>query len=261
MSVSSSTSKNNTYRSFFSHKLFKRFSKLYVKPSFKSKDIFINRYKIDPEQPGWLNGSVSKLVGEIIHYGSPLLLLDFTTVKKYPGVDPAEWSKRRSSFIQTPRALPLEAPTVFEIGFQLVGAFILFDLFFCLVHYTLHRNAWLYKNIHAHHHDHNPMTAKVLNQLTMVESVLLVLAGNEALKLVSAHPLTRTIFVPLFLTALTENHCGYDLPWSWDKIVPFGILGGARAHWEHHEKGARHYAPFSTFIDDYVLKSKIFKAI
>ena len=220
-----------------------------------------NRYKIDPKTPGWLKVTATMVIHETIHYATPFLLLDFTTVKKYPGVDPTEWAMRRSSFIQTTRALPLEAPSIFTIIHQLVGAFILFDIFFCCLHYTLHRNAWLYKTIHAHHHDHNPMTAKVVNQLSLVEEILQILAANEALKLLSAHPLTRTIFVPLFLTALTENHCGYDLPWSWDKIVPFGILGGARAHWEHHERGARHYAPFSTFIDEYMLKSKVLRAI
>ena len=219
------------------------------------------RYKIDPSTPGWRHVGLKKVLLETIHYATPFLILDFTTVKKYPGVNPSEWSIRRNSFIQTTRALPQKAPSIMDIGCQLLGAFVLFDIFFCFIHYTLHRNAWLYKNIHAYHHDHNPMTAKVVNQLSLVEEVLQILAANEALKLVSAHPLTRTIFVPLFLVELTENHCGYDLPWSLDKIVPFGILGGARAHWAHHEKGARHYAPFSTVIDKFILGSHKHKHI
>ena len=102
--------------------------------------IFSFRYKIDPSTPGWRHVGLKKVLLETVHYATPFLLLDFTTVKKYPGVNPSEWSMRRSSFIQTTRALPPNAPSILDINCQLLGAFVLFDIFFCFIHYALHRN-------------------------------------------------------------------------------------------------------------------------
>ena len=213
----------------------------------------LQKYKLDKDQPGWRNVGVRAVLVEGLQYSWPFLFLDFVTVKKYQGVDPSEWALRRQNCIQTTRALPQEAPSLFQICYHLLGAYILFDAMFCTVHYVLHRSSWLYKHIHAPHHRHQVLYSKVVNQLSLVERVALILSANQALKIMGAHPLTRTIFVPLFLVSLTENHCGYDLPWSWDKLVPFGLVGGAAKHWAHHVRGDRYYAPFFTLLDDYVL--------
>eukprot|EP00058_Branchiostoma_floridae_P000229 XP_002585717.1 hypothetical protein BRAFLDRAFT_111389 [Branchiostoma floridae] len=48
----------------------------------------------------------------------------------------------------------------------------------------------------------------------------------------------------------------FDLPWSYDKIIPFGVMGGAARHHAHHVYGARQYQPFFTYIDNYMEQSK-----
>ena len=216
----------------------------------------LQKYKLDPHLPGWQNVGITGVLSESFQYAWPFLFLDFVTVKKYSGVDASEWALRRQTWLQSTRALPLHAPTLFQICYQLLGAYVIFDAMFCMVHYTLHRNSWLYKHIHAEHHTHDVLYSKVVNQLTLLERIVLILCANEALKIMGSHPLTRTVFVPLFLINLTENHCGYDLPWTWDKVVPFGLVGGAAKHWAHHVRGDRYYAPFFTLLDDYVLSKR-----
>jgi cholesterol 25-hydroxylase len=56
--------------------------------------------------------------------------------------------------------------------------------------------------------------------------------------------LTRTIFVPVFVWLLVEIHCGMDLPWGYDKILPPGWGGGARKHMNHHRTGKGGFEPF-----------------
>jgi sterol desaturase/sphingolipid hydroxylase (fatty acid hydroxylase superfamily) len=77
--------------------------------------------------------------------------------------------------------------------------------------------------------------------------VSLVLLANETLKMVSAHPLSRTLFVVYFLGALMESHCNLDLPLGADKIFP--LYGGARSHVTHHSRFTCNYAPFFTWMD------------
>ncbi len=77
--------------------------------------------------------------------------------------------------------------------------------------------------------------------------VSLVLLANEALKLVQAHPLSRNVFVVLFLFALAEGHCNLDLPWGVDKLCP--LYTGARAHVTHHDRFACNFAPFFAHMD------------
>ena len=53
----------------------------------------------------------------------------------------------------------------------------------------------------------------------------------------------------MFLALLIESHCGFDLPLSHDKIVPFGIMGGAPHHHLHHNAMEQNFAPFFTHWD------------
>ena len=210
-----------------------------------------DKYKLDPkifwEDCPWKNH-----LKEAVVYAAPFLLLDTFAVKKYSGVDPREWEHRRASFIQYTRALPTSPPTVGQIVFHLIGAFIIYDALFFIVHFACHKNMFLYKHIHAKHHDHEILTSRVSNRMTVSERIGLVLCANESLKLMGSHPLTRLAFVPILLYWLMENHLGYDLPWGLDKIVPLGLIGGSKRHYQHHINGQRHYEPFFTYIDNWI---------
>ena len=220
-------------------------------PKMIDKIRYLDKYKLDSkiywEDCAWIDH-----IKEAVIYGTPFFILDTFTVKKYVGVDPQEWQDRRASIIQHTRALPTFAPTIGQIVVHLTGAFIIYDALFFLVHIVCHKNMFLYKHVHATHHDHEILTSRVSNRMTVSERVGLVLCANESLKVMGSHPLTRLIFVPILLYWLMENHLGYDIPWGLNKIVPFGLVGGSSRHYKHHIHSHRYYEPFFTYIDDWV---------
>ena len=217
----------------------------------------LDKYKLHPDLMWQDAGGMKRMVLEALEYCAPLMLLDTFMTKKYTGtgLDPMEWRVRRANWVQHTRALPPLPPSVLQIVVHLLLAFIIYDVLFFAVHFAVHKNLKLYRWLHHVHHDHDAMHSRITNQLSVPERIILVLAANEALRIVDAHPLTRFIFVPLFMGWLVENHCGYDLPCTLDKVVPLGLVGGSPAHYTHHAHGARNYQPFFTYIDKYLNKS------
>ncbi|XP_013416672.1 cholesterol 25-hydroxylase-like [Lingula anatina] len=215
-----------------------------------------DRYKIDKKHR-FIPFTALEMLKTGVFYMAPLALLDTFMVKHYKGcgIDPMVWKIKRQTWVQTTRALPAEPPSVALIPIHIVCALVVFDMFFFLVHYSLHKNAWLYKTFHALHHDHATVDIHVTNQLTVVERIVLILSANEGLKIVNSHPLTRAIYVPIFLWLLMENHCVYDWPWGLDKLVPFGLMGGPARHFAHHVQGSGNYAPFFTYLDKLVKRT------
>ncbi|KAL3869749.1 hypothetical protein ACJMK2_042390 [Sinanodonta woodiana] len=198
-----------------------------------------------------------QLVQQAVWYMTPLMILDTFLVKKYCGVDPKMWIEKSNEWIQITRALPNKAPTVIEVIFQLAMSILLYDAIFFFIHLILHRNLYLYKYIHAYHHDHGDINSFVTNQLTVSERLVLVLSANFCLKIFRSHPLTRTIFVPIFVFLLVDNHTGYDLPIGLHRLMPFDIIGGPVKHTAHHTQGSRFYQPFLTYLDKLLDKGYI----
>ena len=210
----------------------------------------LDRYKVHPSVQ-YQHVTISFIVQQAILYMLPLMALDTVMVKKYGGVgiDPEVWVEKRESILQTTRALPLEPPTVLAVVCQLFASFVLYDALFFAFHLLLHKNFYLYKYIHKYHHDHEMLHGHVTNQLTIIERISLVLTANFALKVFNSHPFTRTVFVPIFVTILVENHTGYDLPFGYHRTVPFGLVGGSVKHFQHHVNGKRCYQPIFTYLD------------
>lgn len=224
-------------------------------PWFMSKFSCFDKYKIDPNVT-WQSYGLVFYLTETVFYISPLMILDTVLVKKYYCVDPSEWEIRRQHWIQYTRALPCDPPSLSEIIGCIMGAFLIYDLVFFFIHFSLHKNAWLYKHVHANHHNHSHFQVEVTNQLSLSERITLILSANEALKILNSHPLTRVIFVPLFVGWLIENHSGFNVPWTLDKVIPFGLVAGSREHFRHHCEGSRNYQPFFTYIDRFILFPK-----
>ncbi|XP_064626325.1 cholesterol 25-hydroxylase-like [Lineus longissimus] len=212
---------------------------------------YFDRFKINPSAK-CLETDIWRMLLEAVEYCTPLMLLDTFMVKKYKGVgiDPKIWAEKRQSIVQESRVLPRDPPQVEAIVCHIILAVLIYDAIFYVIHFLIHRNMWLYKWVHAAHHTHGVLNTRITNLLSVPERIILVLSANEALKTVSAHPLTRFLFVPVFVGLLCENHCGYDFPWSYDKLLPKGVAGGAYLHYKHHMNGCRHYQPFLTYLDE-----------
>ena len=195
----------------------------------------------------WPGGSARGGITQAIAYGVPLLLLDTFTRKFYHGVDLQAYYSQPYLSVQHARLLPMAAPTVQTMTWQILGALAIYDAVFYWAHRALHwaKAGWA---LHHPHHAHATLHHGVTNQLHMSERVGLILLANAALKLVRAHPLTRNMFTVVFVGALMHSHCGYQVPWDLERWVPG--LGGAMAHWLHHTLHDCNFAPFFTWWDE-----------
>ena len=221
----------------------------------------------------------SRRIAEIAIYIAPLLLMDFTMIKKFEGVsledillsgnyDPMNATSNlnpshhtasfllptfhnftSSSPLQLRRALPTAAPSSRRLVLELIGSFLLYDTFFFMFHFAMHRLP-LIRTYHIPHHKHDSqINPQVTNQLHIFERLGLVLLANFSLNVLKSHVLTRTIFVPIFVWLLVEIHSGMDLPLGYEKILPRNWGGGAESHALHHRTGAGGYEPFFTWWD------------
>jgi len=191
--------------------------------------------------------SPSHAATDFLLYTVPLLVLDTLTRKHYPGwVSREEWASQPYVSLQTERLLPEAGPGVWDLAVKPVAALVLYDFAFYFLHNAFHRVQAL-RGVHFVHHDHAKLSWTTTNQLTTVERTVLVLLANETLKLVQAHPLSRNVFVVLFLGALAESHCNLDFAFGVDKIVP--LYTGARAHVTHHDRFGCNFAPFFSHMD------------
>jgi cholesterol 25-hydroxylase len=218
----------------------------------------------------------TKRLMEIVTFLLPLVTLDLILIKKYAGVGvsdirqsggykpfpPSGPNYIKASFLaptlhkftwrsplQLRRALPADTPSSRRIVLELLVAFFIYDALFFFIHIAFHRVSPL-RRIHHPHHTHAEMNPQVTNRLSIIERVSLILLANFSLNIIGSHVLTRTLFVPLFVYLLIEVHCGMDLPWGYDKIMPFGLGAGSRKHAIHHRVGIGYYQPFFTWWDD-----------
>ncbi|PVH75133.1 hypothetical protein DL98DRAFT_602332 [Cadophora sp. DSE1049] len=205
----------------------------------------------------------------------PLATLDLILIKKYAGVPvpdirrsggydplPAGRGRIKSSFLaptlhrfssssplQFTRALPRDVPSSRRIILELMVAFFIYDTLFFLIHIAFHRIPSL-RRIHHPHHTHSEINPQVTNQLNMIERLSLILLANFSLNIIGSHVLTRTLFVPVFVYLLVEIHCGMDLDWGYEKIIPFGLGAGCRKHAMHHRLGEGNFQQFFCWWDD-----------
>ena len=177
------------------------------------------------------------------------LLLDFVTPKRYGHVDPKRYEEREG-YLHVERLLPVNAPSLGTLLYECCASLVLYDAIFFVSHIALHRIPFLYRHIHRHHHDQQFLTAYETDHAHPVERVLLVGIGNEVLRIVGAHPLSRNVFNVWLVFLLFNNHCGLDFPISLEKIIPFNVMYGPADHELHHMlDGRSHYQPFFRYLD------------
>ena len=236
----------------------------------KSKDLREN-----PENPKWPRmRRPSRRLREMAIFAAPLLLMDLTMIKKFAGVSLADIRKSGgydavpsqdqrisasflaptihkfglSSPLQLARALPIEPPSSRRILLELIVSFFIYDMLFFFIHLAFHRLPVL-RYWHQPHHKHAEINPQITNQLSVVERMSLILLANFSLNIIGSHVLTRTIFIPIFVYLLIEIHCGLDLEWGYDKILPDGWGAGSKKHAVHHREGEGSYEPYFCWWD------------
>ncbi|XP_069019518.1 cholesterol 25-hydroxylase-like protein 1, member 1 [Embiotoca jacksoni] len=145
--------------------------------------------------------------------------------------------------------LPQNAPTVCELFVEGLAILLLFDTQYFVWHYIHRKNSQLYRWIHAAHHEYMAPFSWSTELLSIPELMTVGLWSSQNPILLKCHPLTAWIFTVFSIWMSVEDHIGYDLPWTLNNLVPFGLLGGALAHDMHRQKPSTNYAPYFSHWD------------
>ena len=108
-------------------------------------------------------------------------------------------------------ALLQAAPSIWTILGQIIGGLFFYDLFFFFTHLPLHslgRRAFNF--LHGRHHSNSEVRAVDTIKLTAIEEFIDVGCSIAALRLLHAHPLSRSLYNFVITGLLTELHCGYN---------------------------------------------------
>lgn len=152
-------------------------------------------------------------------------------------------------FILPPPTLPQEAPTVCEVFVDGLASLLLFDTQYYIWHFVHHKHPQLYKWVHAIHHEYMSPFSWSTEQLSIPELMTVGFWSNLDPILLRCHPFTTWCVTVFSIWMSVEDHIGYDLPWTLNHLVPYGLLGGAPAHDMHHQKPNSNYAPFFSHWD------------
>lgn len=137
-------------------------------------------------------------------------------------------------------------PAWWVVAAQLLFFIYLDDFLYYWFHRAMHR-PWLLRHIHGVHHRIYAPRAIAGHYMHPVEyglTGLIVLIGPM---LVGAHLLTVWLWVAFRQWEAAEGHCGYDLPWSPTRWLPFS--DGAAHHDYHHARINGNFAGFLRWTD------------
>ncbi|KAL4641006.1 cholesterol 25-hydroxylase-like protein [Arapaima gigas] len=132
---------------------------------------------------------------------------------------------------------------------DVIACLLLFDFQYFLWHLVHHRVSWLYNAFHRVHHKYTSTSAFSTENTGGWETVCSGFFAAVNPVMLRCHPLTEMTFYVLNIWLSVEDHSGYDFPWSTQRLVPFGLYGGAVHHSIHHQKFTYNYAPYFTLWD------------
>ena len=150
-------------------------------------------------------------------------------------------------------ALEFGAPSIFRIVKEIAGGLFFYDLFFTIGHIILHKlPSKAYRVLHGKHHLNKEVRAADTVRLTPIEETIDVICSIAGLRLMKAHPLSRSLYNIVITFLLVELHCGYDFAWSPQHLLPFNLMSGARKHHEHHRVGNVNFQKFFNYFDNLI---------
>jgi len=70
-------------------------------------------------------------------------------------------------------------------------------------------------------------------------------------QLFGKHPLSRIVHNALIVQMLLEIHSGFDFPWHFNRLIPFGriLCVSPAIHNAHHRRGDVYFQQFFTYLD------------
>ncbi|CAM0150121.1 unnamed protein product [Urochloa decumbens] len=127
-------------------------------------------------------------------------------------------------------------PSAGEVAAQLVVYMLMEDYLGYWFHRFLH-SEWIYDNIHYVHHEFRAPMGFAAAHAHWFESLVLGFAAFISIFAVPCHMITCWLWFAIRGIAGVEIHCGFNLPFSPTKLIPF--YGGAEFHDYHHHYGGK----------------------
>lgn len=143
--------------------------------------------------------------------------------------------------------LPTLAPTVFEFFWHQFASLALFDLQYWIWHTTHHKIRFLYRHVHAIHHEYHSPNCWNTQYLHPFELISVGIFTTTTPWFFKAHPLSCWSFQNLSISISVDAHIGYDLPFLPHNWMPF--WGGSIKHDMHHQKPLTNFEPFFSWWD------------
>lgn len=144
----------------------------------------------------------------------------------------------------TTHGLPL--PSLREFIVQILFCLFVEDMCFYWGHRALH-TPWLYRYIHAIHHQYTAPFGAVAEFAHPIEVIFLGMSTVAGPLIIGPHLLTLWGYLMVRCWQTVDCHSGYDLPWSLNRWFP--LYGGARQHDHHHKTYSGNYASMFIHMD------------
>ena len=146
-----------------------------------------------------------------------------------------------------PSVLPPIAPGLFEMTWQCLAALAIFDFEYFVWHSVHHKVRFLYKHVHAIHHQYHSPNSWVTQYLHPWELISVGFFTTTSPWIIGCHPFTCFVFQQFAIIVSVEGHIGYDLPFMPHNFIQ--LWGGVIKHDMHHQKPLTNFAPFYNFWD------------
>ena len=143
--------------------------------------------------------------------------------------------------------LPDKAPTLKEFLAHQLLCLVVMDLEYWMWHVLHHKVRFLYRHIHAVHHQYHSTSCWVTQYLHPWELICIGLFTTTTPWLFKAHPLTSWSFQNFAISVSVDAHIGYDLPFLPHHWCRF--WGGPIHHDMHHQKPLTNFGPFFNWLD------------
>lgn len=148
-------------------------------------------------------------------------------------------------------------PTTPELLLHLTLSLFVEDFLFYCTHRALH-SPWGFKHIHSYHHAYKEGVVALSSEHAhpleyLLGNLVPVITGPLLLR---SHMFTLWMFVFVRVTVSHDEHCGFTIPWSPVRLLPFG--SSAAAHTWHHRFNHGMYASQFSFWDALLGTDRLF---
>lgn len=149
-----------------------------------------------------------------------------------------------------------DCPSSWTILWQFFFCLILEEVFFYVVHRSLHHPKLYF--LHKKHHEYKATIASAFVYSSATEHLTNAMASGLFYTLLSrvypVHIFTVIVWLTFRMIESEDGHSGYDWPWAISNWIPFS--SGGNYHFFHHSKNVGNYGAIIHIFDTFLGTNK-----